>query len=504
MDPLTKINKRARIVLLAFFLWIAVVVIRLYYLQIINHDTLSKIASSQYEGKYFHHPIRGSIYDRNYELLAGSIETMEENGLRTEQRRYPAGVLAAHLIGFVGKDCQGLAGVEYFCEDKLKKKPFWLTQQKDALGHRIYLPSDLLLSLPVSKDIVLSLDRGIQYIAEKELELQVYNLKAKAGIVIIMDPFSGEILAMAIRPSFNPSHYQNYPTKVWRNIAITDIYEPGSTFKLIPLAAALEESLVSAQDLFYCGNGKARFDGIVIHDINPYGWLSVKDIIAHSSNIGSIKISQRLGKYRLYEYIEKFGFGNKTGIDLPGESQGIVRPPKKWSRVSLASITIGHEIGVTPIQLLRAYAVIANGGYLVRPKVIRYILDNQHQPEKISVPLSRQRILSSTTCEQITSILVRGVEEGTGKKASLTYYTVAGKTGTAEKFDFTRKSYSNKKVVTSFVGFTPAYRPKIVMLVMLDEPKEKTLGGTAAAPVFGRVAQQVLTYLRVPPDKETN
>lgn len=563
MEPQLQINKRAKIILICFFFWMVVVIVRLYYLQIIRHEELFQRANRQYEHTYLYRPERGSIYDRNYRLLAGTTELesvfldpgliintshlsktlagmleiddqdlseriakgknfiwvkrkislqeanmIKDAGLggvsltKERQRAYPEKDLAAHVLGFVGVDQQGLAGIEVFYDDILGEAPYWLKGQQDALGGRVYLPEDLLQTLPAGEDIVLSLDGVIQYIAEKELGLQVSRLKAKSGVVIIMDPVTGEILALAVQPGFDPSNYQDYPREKWRNKAVSDIYEPGSIFKVVPLSAALEEALVSPQDNFYCGNGIAHFGRMIIHDIHPYGWLSLGDVISHSSNIGTIQVSQRLGENLLYHYIEKFGFGSKTGIDLPGESPGIFRPLRNWSRTSLPAITIGQEIGVTPIQLLRAYAAIANGGYIIEPKVVRAIIE-RGQPKEILSASKPRKILSSVTCKKVTSILIHAVKEGTGKNASLPTYTVAGKTGTAQKFDPSTNSYSDKRSIASFVGFVPAHHANIVLLVMLDEPQGESLGGIAAAPVFREVAKQVLRYLRVPPDKET-
>jgi len=476
-------------------------VARLYHLQISEHGRLSQIARRQYLKPYTYRVPRGNIYDRNLELLAGSTRQYEGKGQMREQRHYPEGKLAAQVIGFVGKDLQGLAGIEYIYDHLLRKKvsPFILLQ--DALGRRISLNPDGFVPASKPRDLVLTLDKTIQYIAERELERQVRRLGAKAGAAIIMDPFSGEILALAIYPSFDPNHYQDYPMRLWRNWVITDTYEPGSTFKVIVLAAALQESLVSFQERFFCENGKTKIGNVIFHDIHPYGWLSLADIIIHSSNIGSIKISQRLGKYRLYRYIKKFGFGSKTQIDLPGESPGMVRPLREWSKISLASISIGYEIGVTPIQILRAYCAIANGGYLIRPRITRYLMEYPNRRQSLLDGGSPPSILSQEVCRQIVSILIRGVEQGTGKEAYLPDYTVAGKTGTAQKFDRARNKYSHNKVIASFVGFTPAQHPRIAILVILDEPERESLGGKAAAPLFRRIARQVLTYLRVPPDK---
>jgi len=560
-DPRRSLNKRGKIILICFFLWMGVVVGRFYHLQIIKHEELFQKANKQYERTYLYRPERGNIYDRNHRLLACTIEldsvfldaamitntshlsktlagilevdnqdlskriaggknfiwvkrkistdeakSIKDAGLggvgliKEGQRLYPERGLAAQVLGFVGMDQQGLAGIEYFYDDLLGEESFWLKEHQDAFGRKLYLPDDLLQTLPAGKDIVLSLDRTIQHIVEKELALQVNRLKAKAGVAIIMDPFTGEILALAVQPAFDPSYYPHYPPEKWRNRAVSDIYEPGSTFKLIPLSAALEESLVSPQDRFYCGNGIANFGSIVIHDIHPYDWLSLADVISHSSNIGTIQVSQRLGSNQLYHYIKKFGFGAKTGIELPGESPGIFRPLRNWSKTSLPAITIGQEIGVTPIQLLRAYAVIANGGYVVPPKVVRAIIEPGQAKNTLSSS-KPHNILSPATCEKVTSILIQAVEEGTGKEASLPNYTVAGKTGTAQKFDPATKSYSNTQSIASFVGFVPARQASMVILVMLDEPQEKSLGGIAAAPVFRKIARQVLRYLRVPPDK---
>jgi cell division protein FtsI (penicillin-binding protein 3) len=556
-----RINRKAKVILLSFFLWMGVVVTRVYYLQIVKHDELLQKANKQYDRTYLFRPERGSIYDRYHRLLVGNIEKnsvfvdpglvrdtshlsktladileiekkhlsnkiaseknfvwvkrkispekakrIKDMGLagvgltKEEERVYPEKDLAAHILGFVGMDQQGLAGIEFFYDELLGEKSFRQKEQHDAFGRRLYLREELLQALPNGKDIVLSIDRTIQYIVEKELRLQVHRLKANAGVAIIMDPSTGELLALAVQPSFNPSCYNDYTPKKRRNKAISDIYEPGSTFKLIPLSAVIEESLVSPEDKFYCGNGIAHFGRMVIHDIHPYGWLSLRDVISLSSNIGTIQLSQKLGNNHFYQYIKKFGFGTKTGIDLPGESSGIFRSLGNWSKSSLPAITIGHEIGVTPIQLLRAYAAIANGGHLVKPTIVREIIE-KGQPKEAFSSWEPRKILSNATCEKVTSILIQAVDKGTGKKASLLNYTVAGKTGTAQKYDPNIGSYSNKRFIASFVGFVPAHRAKMIILVMIDEPHKEIWGGTAAAPVFKEIAKQVLRYMAVPPDK---
>ena len=351
-------------------------------------------------------------------------------------------------------------------------------------------------------DLVLTIDEVIQYITERELDAAVEGHNAAGGIGIVMKPYSGEILAMAVNPKFNPNTPDKYGAGQWRNRAITDVYEPGSTFKIVTASGALEEKLISPNEIIHDGSRSMNFGGGVIHDPHPKGEpMSFKDVISHSSNIGAAKIGIRLGKERLYKYIKAFGFGDKSGIDLPGEVKGIVRNPSVWSGRSLATISMGQEIGVTPVQLIAAMSAIANGGWLVKPHIVSEIIDVNGNAKKTNTEIVRRAISESTSRKMVEILKSVVSDEGTGKLADIAGFTSAGKTGTAQKIDPETGRYSKNRFVSSFVGFVPADSPEIVILIIVDEPKGVAWGGSVAAPVFKSVAGQTLQYLHIEPEK---
>jgi cell division protein FtsI (penicillin-binding protein 3) len=337
----------------------------------------------------------------------------------------------------------------------------------------------------------------VQYITEKELARQVTENRARGGVAIVMDPHSGEVLALAHQPSFNPNSFLDYRPTRWKRSAVANTYEPGSTFKVVTLAALLEEGLARPEEMIFAENGTLMLAGRAYHDVHSYRWLTVREVISKSSNIGTIKLGQRLGKQLLHHYIRKFGFGSRTGIDLPGEATGLVRGTKLWSRVSIGSVSIGYEVSVTPIQMVAAYAALANGGLLVQPRVVRKVIKAGEPAEELP---SRppKRVISSRTARVVTSILQEAVETGTGRAAAVEGYSVAGKTGTAQKFDPRLGVYSSNKYIASFVGYLPAEDPRVVILVLIDEPQGAFYGGVVAAPVFSRIAAQVVRYLKTP------
>ncbi|WP_089718295.1 peptidoglycan D,D-transpeptidase FtsI family protein [Candidatus Entotheonella palauensis] len=419
----------------------------------------------------------------------------------TEMRRYyPKHHLAGQLLGFVGLDGQGLGGVEYVYDQILGAAPRRVRLQRDAMGRRVRLSLNALPEQPRGTDVHLTLDERLQHVAEKAISAQVEALEAKSGLVMMMNPHSGEMLAMASYPFFNPNAFRDAAQQSWqRNRCITDPVEPGSTFKVVLAAAVLEERMIEPGETFFCEEGEARRGRRRLRDHHPYGDLSFEDVFAYSSNIGAVKIADRLTADVFYGYMKRFGFGQRTRIDLPGEHVGQLRPPRQWSKYSHDSLALGQEIAVTPIQLLRAFAAIANGGWLVQPRVMAYVKkDGERQA---SVPVPRQRILSQRTTNRLTSILSSVVSYGTGQAAALEGYTAAGKTGTAQKIDPVRGGYSRDRVLVSFAGYAPAEAPQIVVLVMLDEPQRMRWGGTAAAPVFRQVVQQAMHYLQVPPSQ---
>ncbi|HKO57889.1 MAG TPA: penicillin-binding protein, partial [Thermoanaerobaculia bacterium] len=352
-------------------------------------------------------------------------------------------------------------------------------------------------------DVVLTIDAVIQFIAERALGKAMEQYRAAGGSVIVMDPRDGAILAMASAPTFDPNDFREYPQEAWRNRNVQDMYEPGSTFKIITATAGLEEGVVTPSQILDCGNGAIRIANVEIHEHggNRYGLMTFEDVLVHSSNVGTIRVGLAVGQERFYRWIRRFGFGERTGIPLPGETAGLVRSTGKWSQVSNASISIGQEIGVTPLQLIRAVATVANGGMRVEPRLVDRVvdpsgavIDRPEQPRPV-------RVMSEKTAAVLNEMLKAVVARGTGQNARLPEHIVAGKTGTAEKA--TRGGYSLDKVVASFAGYVPADRPRLVILAVIDEPKGAQYGGTIAAPIFHEIAEGALRYLGVPPSIPT-
>lgn len=429
--------------------------------------------------------------------------SVEGVGMFYEPKRYyPQGRLAGQLIGFVGRDSQGLEGMERRYDAYLRGEAGSSVVERDALGRRVLVRGVEGLRMLPGADLQLSLDIAIQHLAEKELEETVKKFHAKAGSVIAVEPFTGEVLAMAHYPFFNPNEPEHPSSGRWRIRAITDSFEPGSTFKAILAAAALEEGVVEREDLFFCEFGKYAYGGKVIHDTRPHGWLSFAQIIQYSSNVCAVKVGEKLGKERYFRYIEAFGFGRSTGIDLPGEAAGFVRPPSAWSAVDLATHAFGQGIAVTPIQLVMAYGAIANGGFLMRPFIAQRAVGPGGAVLMRNQPHVVRRVISERTARTLTSVL-RGVvsDGGTGAMANLEEFAVAGKTGTAQKPDLSRGGYAPGKSIASFIGFVPADEPRLVILVLIDEPEKSAYGGLVAAPAFRNIARGALRHLGVVPER---
>jgi cell division protein FtsI (penicillin-binding protein 3) len=417
-------------------------------------------------------------------------------------RHYPQGQLAGQLIGFVGRDSEGLEGLELKYNEYVRGETGSSIAERDALGRRVLVQGVESLHIPPGSDIHLTIDTSIQHMAEKELEASILKYRAKAGVAVVIEPFTGEVLALANYPSFDPNHYSKHNAEQRRNRAVTDSFEPGSTFKTILAAAALEEGVVGKDDLFYCEMGKYPFAGRVIHDTHPHGWLPFSKILQVSSNIGFTKVAEKLKKERFFKYIEKFGFGEPTGIDVPGEVPGLLRPPDKWSGVDLATHGFGQGLSTTPMQLVMAYAAVANGGFLMRPYVVRRAVSAKGEVVLENQPRVVRRVISQKTSTLLASMLRDvTVEGGTGVMANVDGFDVAGKTGTAQKADPVNGGYAAKKRVASFVGFVPANQPRLVALVLIDEPEVNVYGGVVAAPVFRNVAQGALRHLAVAPQK---
>ena len=420
-------------------------------------------------------------------------------GLFPESRRYyPRQELAAHVLGLVGLDDRGLEGLEYQYDDLLGGQPQFVVAQQDALGRIIFRQEESRPQAPIF-DLTLTIDEVIQYIAERELARAVERSRAKAGTAIVMDPSTGEILALANQPTYDPNTYRKANSAARRNRAVTDAFEPGSAFKVILLAGALEEEVVRPGDRFHGENGAIEVSGVTIRDHEKYGWLTVRQILTQSSNVGAIKIGQKLGKSLYYHYISGFGFGSLTGLDLPGETPGLMRRPRGWSALSLSVLSLGQEISVTPVQIATAFSAVANGGNLVRPHVVRGLRAVDGSLQRQVEPVVIRRVISSETARMLLDMMRGVVEEGTGKEAALEEYSVAGKTGTAQKLDPATGRYSHQKVVASFVGAVPAEAPRLVILVLIDEPETLRWGGSIAAPTFREIARDALKYLQVPP-----
>jgi len=556
-------------VLLLTVLGFALIALRLVYLQVYQRGALSARAERQQERLIKIEPKRGTIYDRMGRELAVSLDVdsvfgvpseidnpralakqlshilredphaleqrlagdkqfvwlsrkvepgktekvkqlgSKEIGIRLESKRfYPNKFLAGSVLGFTGMDNEGLEGLEFTYDKTLRGVSGWVLAEKDAMGRTVFPGGPgFQYKLPKSgNDIILTIDEVIQHIAEKELDATLLRTRAKGGVCIVMNPRTGEVLALSVRASahdrqaFNPNEPQRYKPTEWRNRAVTDAYEPGSIFKPVLVAAALEERVVHPLERVDCSAGEIHLADRVISDAHRNGVLTFTDVIAESSNVGTIKVALRLGKERFSKYITAFGFGNKTGVDIPGEIPGMLKDYRLWSGVSIGSIAIGQEIGVTPMQMAAAYCALANGGTLMKPFLVSQIVGRDGGQGETFQPQPVRRVMSEETCAKVNKILQRVVETGTGQKARPAGYTAAGKTGTAQKIDQKTGLYSKKDYMSSFVGFVPATSPKLVILVMIDTPEGNIYGGSVAAPVFKAVAEQSLTYLQAPPD----
>jgi cell division protein FtsI (penicillin-binding protein 3) len=432
-----------------------------------------------------------------------SLANIEGIGLLKESRRfYPAPQLGSNLIGFVGLDSTGLEGVELKYNRYLAGGGVKVHGERDALGREMLFDGMEKSYSSRGNDVVLTIDKTVQYIAEKELEKVVAATGSKAGMAIVMDPNTGEVLAMANAPTFDSNHFWNHRPDEWRNRAITDSYEPGSTFKAFLLAAALEEGVVKPNDIFFCENGAYDVADRTFHDVKKHGWLSVANTIKYSSNICAIKLGERLGERRFLRYLDDMGFGRKTGIDLPGEASGVVRR-FKGSDVSLATISFGQGVSTTAIQLVNGISTIANGGFLMKPYLTKAIIAPDGVVVKEYNPSVVRRVFSEETMVMARSIL-KGVTErgGTGVKAALAEIDVAGKTGTAQKPDLIHGGYASGKYVSSFLGFAPADSPRLAVVVLIDEPAGDFYGSTVAAPVFREIVKQSLAYMGVYPKSD--
>jgi cell division protein FtsI (penicillin-binding protein 3) len=414
------------------------------------------------------------------------------------KRFYPARDLAAQVLGSVGMEDSGQSGIEHAFEEELRGRSGKMLISVDA---RKQWYSSVETQPEPGENLVLTVDKNIQYIAEKELEQAIHDTQAIAGTVIVENPHTGEILALANRPTFNPNLRKQITPAALTNRAVSYVYEPGSTFKLVTISAALEEKVTNPDEVFDCQMGSIVYNGMRIRDSKPHGLLPVWGVLAESSDVGSIKIALRLGEDRFYKYIRAYGFGQQTGIELPGETRGLTKPVSRWSKVSIAAISMGQEIGISPLQLAGLVSTFANDGIWVAPRIVAGRVEPQSAPQTVVFhPANSRRVISSYTAAEMRSMMQKVVLEGTGRKAILEGYSSAGKTGTAQKVDPATGVYSKTKYIGSFAGFAPVNNPQIVVAVILDSAVGLHQGGQVSAPVFRRVSQQVLEYLHVAHD----
>lgn len=548
-------HRRLRATILFFFLLFALSLSRLLYIQLFKSRYLSTIASQQHNLFVELEPLRGGLYDRNLKPQAlnlpcdsvyasprqikdketvirklkeivrleygylknrlyrnkafvwiarkispeqvDAIKKLKIEGIglvRESKRCYPNNNLAAHAIGFVGLDNVGLEGVELRYDAYLKGVSGWAQVLRDARQNQLLWKS---MILPKNgQKIVLTIDEFIQFVTERELDLAYRKFHAKGASAIVMDPKTGEILAMANRPTYDPNFPQNAGLDTRRNRALCDMFEPGSVFKIVTASAALEEGIFNEADRFFCENGSYKVANHILHDHQPHGWLTFSHVIAESSNIGTTKIAQRLGADIIYKYASAFGFGKNLGIAMPGEIPGVLKEPKYWSKTSIGAVPIGHEVGVTALQLACAVSVIANGGVLMKPFIVKSISYEDGQVIGEYKPQEIRRVISPDTARRMKDILVLVTEEGTGKLSRVSDFKVAGKTGTAQKIE-PNGAYSHSKYIASFIGFAPADDPLIAIVVIVDEPRPYYFGGVVAAPVFKRISRDVVNYLKL-------
>jgi len=553
--------KRLYILSAVLFLWVAAVLGRLVVLQVVKYEFFLNLASRQRGRVIEVEPRRGTIYDRNGTELAMSIDVdsvfavpseipdqettaqilstvlhtdpqellarlrsqknfawmkrkvdaetsdrVRELNLRgiyfrkEPKRFYPKRELAAQAVGYVGTDDEGLGGLELVYDDDLRGIPGKETISVDARRKwygRVERQPD------PGQNLVLTIDGTIQHIAEKELELAMQDTKAAAGTVVVQNPHTGEILALANRPTFNPNVFNSVPKEALKNRAVSDVYEPGSVFKTVTYSAAIEQGAVKPQDMVDCQGGAITIFGMTIHDAHKMGVMTIAEAYAHSSDVAAVKTGMKLGDRRFDEYIRSYGFGSPTGIELPGESRGLKKPVNRWSKVSIGAMAMGQEIGVTAVQVVSMVSTIANDGVYTPPRIVAGQLPPNAGPTPVVFhPPQQHRVISTMTAAQMKKMMESVVLDGTARRAVLDGYTVAGKTGTAQKVDPNTGAYSKTKYVASFVGFAPVNNPAITIAVILDSAQGLHQGGQVSAPVFKRIAEQVLEYQHVPHDIE--
>jgi cell division protein FtsI (penicillin-binding protein 3) len=548
-------TRRLHLLITAMVLWAAVIGARLYFLHVVHSADYRQRAERQQQRTLDLSPRRGVIYDRNGNELAVSIkvdsvfavpdeiENLDKtagtlssllgisrqelhgklgaersfvwvkrklNGTeaaavrkvklpgiyfqKEDRRFYPKRELAAQVLGYVDIDEKGLGGLEYRYNSLVRGDAGRVLVMTDARGRSF---NSIEQPVAPGANLVTTIDENIQYVVDKEAAATAEKTHAKGVSIVVMDPRSGEVLGMGNYPTFNPNEYAKYSPQAWVNQAVSHTYEPGSTFKIVTAASAFEEGLAQPAEVIDCQMGSIMVFGRKIHDWKPFGLLTVKQIMENSSDVGAIKLALRVGDDRFAEHIERMGFGKLTNIELPGEERGTARPASRWTKSSIGSIAMGQEVTVTPLQIVRMVSAVANGGILYQPYIVKKVQHPQNGILSETEPHG-ERVISAETAAKLQDMLESVVTEGTAKAGKLEGYTAAGKTGTAQKVENGR--YSQTKVVASFAGFAPATNPVISMIVMVDEPIGAHHGGDVAAPVFKRVAEQVLRYMSVPPD----
>jgi cell division protein FtsI (penicillin-binding protein 3) len=423
------------------------------------------------------------------------VEFVSEYG-----RYYPYRSLAGQALGFCNIDGHGLEGLEFFYDSDLKGAEQTIVVRQDALG-RGFDGQQPQGAEADGSNIVLTIDMNIQFAVEKALEAAVTGFKAKSGIALVLAPKTGAILAMGHYPLFNPNAREKYEPAAWRNRAITDVYEPGSTLKIFSVAAAVESGAFTPGSSFFCENGRYRIGPNTVHDTHPYGWLTVEQIIKYSSNIGAVKIGQSVGAEALYNTLRGFGFGERLGVDCMGEATGSLAHYKRWKPIDAGTIAFGQGISVSALQLAAAVGALANGGVLMKPYLVEAVTDHNGRLLRAVGPQPIRRVVSPASAQRMLAMMGAVVMGGgTGVNAALEGYSAGGKTGTAQKIAPTG-GYAAGKYVSSFVGFAPAENPEVVILVTIDEPTTKHYGGTVAAPAFKQIAHETLVYMGVPPQQ---
>ena len=549
---------RANFLVMMFFLVLGYIVFRMFVLQVVEGNEYREKANMVRFRMEDLLPSRGQILDRNGEVLARDTEAisvycvprMIENpesaaqkiapllGLDVEETRekfesrksfvwlkrqvplhikeklekekivgiewnkefkryYPHAPHLSHILGFVGIDHQGLEGLEFALNEELTGKMGYMTFERDGTGKEI--PGSLVYFNPQSGyNVTLTIDRTIQFYVEKALDEAIERTKAKAGVVVVNDPRTGDILAMASRPSYDNNHFNDYPPEAWRNLGVSKLFEPGSTMKPLIMASALQENKVYLGESFYCG-GSIMVYNHRVRDIKSHGQETLEDILINSCNVGTIQIAQRLGEETLYRYLKNFGIGEACETGLNGEETGLLRKPRSWSALSIGAIPIGQEILVTPIQLLRSLSTVANRGVLMKTRLVKKVTDENGKVIREVLPAPIRRVIDEETADLVIKMMKKVVDQGTGKKAAIPGYSIGGKTGTGQKIGADGR-YAINRFYSSFVGFFPVPEPRFGILVVLDEAQGEYYGGDIAAPVFREIAQNIIHYAGIMPE----